>query len=185
MSRFFDNLRSATGLNGRSPLSKMAPIAERKWRDVDWEGLNRWAERESSKTPEQRAEDVEEHGRSSARGSLFLKRDTLNDFSLFDVDPQTAFFSNLQVARNSDKLNKIVDDYESAKDWDERQQIIEKGYESFPNKTDKLIQWFDNFATLTSRAADPNDDFNDAPEEIAGAMRYYLNSAVDKYFRKS
>ena len=184
MASFFNNLRNATGLNGKSPLSKLDPIAERKWRNADIEGLNKWAEQESSKTNEQRAKEIEQKGRASGRGTMFLERDRLNDPNLFEIDPQVDFFSNLQIAQNSDKLNKIVDDYEAANGWDKRQQVIKNGYESFPNKTAKLIQWFDNFARLTSRAADPEDNFNDAPEEIAGAMRYYLNSAKNKYFKK-
>lgn len=184
MATFYDNLRSVPGLGGENPFHKLDPISERRWKNADMEGLSRWAEQESSKTNEQRLEEIEQRGRASGRGTVFLERDALNDPNMFEIDPQIDFFSNLQIAQNSGKLNKIIDDYESAKSWDERQQIIKKGYDSFPNKTSKLVQWFDNFATLTSKAANPKDDFNDAPEEIAGTMRYYLGSARDKYFKK-
>lgn len=194
MATFFENLR-ASRRNTKTPTSSLPTrgnmqkerqndIAQKRWDGVDWNGLNKWAKQEVSKTPEQREEEIQQKGETATRGTVFLKRDILNDPNLFEIDPQIDFFSNLQIAQNSDKLNKIVDDYEAANGWDEKQQVIKNGYESFPNKTAKLIQWFDNFARLTSRSADPNDDFSDAPEEIAGAMRYYLNSAKNKYFKK-
>ena len=41
MASFFDNLRNATGLNGKSPLSKSDPIAERKWGEANWSGFGK------------------------------------------------------------------------------------------------------------------------------------------------
>ena len=194
MPSFYDNLRAARGdirtLTSSFPTRKdiqkerQSIATFNNGEKADWGGLDKWAQEETSKTPKQRADESQQKGVAAAKGTKFLKRDILNDPNLFEIDPQVDFFSNLQIAQNSDKLNKIVDDYETANGWDEKQQVIKNGYESFPNKTAKLIQWFDNFARLTSRAADPNDDFNDAPEEIAGAMRYYLNSAKNKYFKK-
>lgn len=190
MASFFDNLRGALINNmelkkDNQPLQKTDPINKRRWDNVDWRGLGRWAQKESSKTAEQAADESKNRGKASARGTMFLKRDILNDPNSFEIDPQTDFFSNLQIAQNTGRLNKIVDEYEKADDWDKRQQVIKNGYESFSNKTPKLVQWFDNFARLTKRAADPEDSFNDAPEEIAGAMRYYLTSARDKYFKNT
>lgn len=181
MATFFENYRKALG---EQPFTKYDPIAQQRWAQADTDALDKYAQTESSKTPEQRAAETNERGKASARGTLFLKKDTKNDPNLFEVDPSTSFFSNLQIAQNFDKLNKIIDDYESAKGWDKKQRIIKEGYDSFPNKSTELTQWFDNFAKLTAKSADPEDEFRDEPEEIAGAMRYYLTSARDKYFQK-
>ena len=181
MTTFFENYR---GTLGKQPFTKYDPIAQRRWAQADTDTLDKYAQAEYSKTPEQRAVEANERGKASTRGTLFLKKDIKNDPNLFEGDPSTRFFSNLQIAQNFDKLNKIIDDYESAEGWDKKQRIIKEGYDSFPNKSTELVQWFDNFAKLTARSADPEDEFGDEPEEIAGAMRYYLNSARDKYFRK-
>ena len=182
MASFVENFRET--FDSR-PFRRYDPIAQRRWDNADMQGLDNRSKFESSLTPEQRSAQIENRGREARRGTRFLEKDfSQNDSSSFNVDPSTKFFSNLQIAQNSDKLGKIIDKYESAKGWDERQQILEDGYNSFPRKTTELTQWFDNFATLTSRAANPEDAFNDDPEEIAGAMRYYLDSAKNKYFRK-
>lgn len=192
MASFFDNLRNSLINNTelkkeQQPFYKTDPINQKRWNSVDWRGLDERVRNEIMKTPEQKAEEIEQRGKASARGTTFLERDfnLKNDPSSFDMDPQTEFFSNLQIAQSSNRLNKIVDKYEQADGWDNKKQVIRDGYNSFSNKTPKLIQWFDNFARLTERSADPNDSFNDAPEEIAGAMRYYLTSARDKFFKKS
>ena len=89
------------------------------------------------------------------------------------------------MAENADKLEKIVDKYDRAKTLQERQKVIEEGASSFKNKSRQLYNWFDNFASLTRRAADPDDPYNGTPEQISEAQRDFINVARNRFFRKA
>ena len=182
MPSFIENFRATFG---PQPFTKNDPIASKRWGQADTSGLDKWAQRETSLTPQERLGQFDERTRKVHDNTLFHNQDFDSTHSMLWNVEQSIPFSGLQVAENADKLTKIVDDYDKAKTFQERQRVIEKGANSFSNKSEQLSNWFDNFASLTRRAADPDDPYNGTPEMISEAQRYFINAARNRFFRKA
>ena len=96
MASFVGNFRETFGPR---PFSRYDPIAQKRWGNADMQGLNNRINLETALTPEQRSVQIEKKGQESRRGTRFLEKDfSQNDFSSFNIDPSTKFFSNLQIA---------------------------------------------------------------------------------------
>lgn len=91
---------------------------------------------------------------------------------------------SLDIAENKNKLDKIIDQYESAPSNNDRLKLLMTEYSKIKNPTSGIQNWFNDFGTMTNDLIKGNAGWaeNDV-DVIIDAMRERNKDAFNKYFR--
>lgn len=91
---------------------------------------------------------------------------------------------SLDIAENKDKLDRIIDQYESAPSNDDRLKLLMTEYSKIKKPTLGIQNWFNDFSTMTNDLIRGNAGWaeNDV-DVIIDAMRERNKDAFNKYFR--
>lgn len=84
------------------------------------------------------------------------------------VDDRLPQFLNPDIYRGYDNFNKILDDYDKAQTYEEKDAIIKNGYDGYENKNSNVAKWFDLFKSLNDYANSENDSF----DNVSRTMRF-------------
>lgn len=181
MASFADNFRQAFG---QQPFTKYDPIGERRWNNANMQGLNQEAERQASLTPENKAEISKNKNMAAHNNTLFVNHDPTKNAGWLDLDMDILPFKDFNLVQNSERLSKVLDEYDSKNNWDDRMKVVEKSWKKFPDASRGITNWLLNLEDLTKTARDPKEKYPGTPKDISNIMRSIINDVRDSFIKK-
>ena len=84
------------------------------------------------------------------------------------VDERLSQFLNDDIYRGYNNLNKILDSYDAAETYEDKDTVIKQGYANYKNKNKNIADWFDLLKNLNDYA----NSNNDPTQNVSKTMRY-------------
>lgn len=181
MATFFENFRNTFG---SQPFVKSDPIRERRWGDANMQGLDKEMERQANLTPTDRAEISRNKNMSAHNNTLFVNKDPAQNATWLDLDMDILPFRDFSIVQNSERLSKVLDEYDSKNNWEDRMRVIENSWKKFPDASKGITNWLRNLEDLTKTASDPDEAYPGTPKDISNIMRSIINDVRNSFIRK-
>ena len=178
---FFDNYRQVFGEKG---FKRVDPIAEKRWEQADTQGLRKEAEKQATLTPEDRLEISNNKNMVAHNNTLFVNNDPTKNAGWLDLDMDILPFKDFNLVQNSERLSKVLDEYDSKNNWDDRMKVVEKSWKKFPDASRGIANWLRNLEDLTETARNPEEKYPGTPKDITNIMRSIINDVHDSFIKK-
>lgn len=84
------------------------------------------------------------------------------------LDERLPQFLNDDIYRGYTALNKILEDYDRAETYEDRDMVIKSGFANYQNKNRNIAKWFDLLKNLNDYA----NAHNDPAQNVSKTMRH-------------